>query len=138
TVVGLRRCGWTTVREVGYEPAPGFEAGGAGAAERDSHGYTGAAFRPCDLGADRYRVRNGAGMDRGSRGRCRGSEKERAEHNCEHDGTYHTENSGHIGTGGCLGAVSGSRFVDQRILTVALDESRFQFRERNDDVSPIA
>src|ERR1700683_161485 len=50
TVVGLRRCGWTTVREVGYEPAPGFEAGGAGAAERDSHGYTGAAFRPCDLG----------------------------------------------------------------------------------------
>src|SRR5439155_14665179 len=45
--------------------------------------------------------------------------------------------SGHIGTGGCLGAVSGSRFVDQRILTVALDEPRFQFRERNDDVSPI-
>ena len=38
------------------------------------------------LGADRHRVRNGAGMDRGSRGHCRGSEKERAEHNREHDG----------------------------------------------------
>src|ERR1700722_11531488 len=63
TVVGPRRCGRTTVREVGYEPAPGFEAGGVGAAERDSYGYTGAAFRPCDLGADRYHVRNGAGMD---------------------------------------------------------------------------
>src|SRR5207253_2416704 len=43
-----------------------------------------------------------------------------------------------IGTGGCLGAASGGRVVDQRILTVALDEPRFQCRERNDDVSPIA
>src|SRR5580658_6457175 len=36
TVVGLRRSGRTTVREVGHEPAPGLEAGGTGAAERDS------------------------------------------------------------------------------------------------------
>src|SRR5882762_12020917 len=33
TVFGLRRCGWTTVREVGHEHASGLEAGGAGAAE---------------------------------------------------------------------------------------------------------
>src|SRR5260370_406193 len=86
TVVGPRRCGRITVRAVGHEHAPGPEAGEAGAAERDSHGYTGAAVRPRGLGADRHRVRNGAGMDRGSRGRCRGPERERAEHNREHDG----------------------------------------------------
>jgi predicted permease len=56
------------------------------AAERDSHGYTGAAVRPRGLGADRHPVRNGAGMDRNSRGRCRGFERERAEHDREHDG----------------------------------------------------
>src|SRR2546429_9620006 len=50
TVVGLRRCGWTTVREVGHEHAPGPEARSPGAAERDSRGYTGAAFRPGGLG----------------------------------------------------------------------------------------
>jgi hypothetical protein len=49
TVVGPRRCGRTTVREVGHEHAPDLEAGGTGPAERDSHGYTGAAVRPRGL-----------------------------------------------------------------------------------------
>src|SRR5258708_40351328 len=43
TVVGPRGCGRIAVRAVGHEHAPGPEAGEASAAERDSHGYTGAA-----------------------------------------------------------------------------------------------
>src|SRR5437879_4585826 len=56
TVVGPRRCGRTTVREVRHEHAPDLEAGGTGPAERDSHGYTSAAVRLRGLSADLTRV----------------------------------------------------------------------------------
>src|SRR5258708_5325069 len=86
TVGGPRGRGRIAVGGLGHEHAARPEARSPGAAERDPHGYRGAAVRPGGLGADRHRVRNGAGMDRGPLGSCRGPERERGEHDRRYEG----------------------------------------------------